>query len=184
MRNAVILFSLVLLLAAAAAADVHVKQIVRVDPYYDGGPAGGTSAETDLWFGTGEDRGDRSGRHRDIRPRGCAPLRDQSGRLDVLRDRAPGEPRLGPRRRLQGAARPLVLRRKRQADGGEEGDRREVVRRRAPTNNGTSSARTSMPNRKRRSGSRRTCRSTGSSSSICSLRSSRSRTTRTPTSRG
>jgi len=54
MRNAIVLFSLVLLMAAGAAADVHVKQIVRVDPYYDGGPQGGTSTETDLWFGKGK----------------------------------------------------------------------------------------------------------------------------------
>jgi hypothetical protein len=41
-------------MAAAATADVHVKQVVTVDPYYDGGPAGGTTSEIDLWFGGGK----------------------------------------------------------------------------------------------------------------------------------
>ena len=77
------------------------------------------------------------------------------------------------------AARPLVLRRERQADGRRRkrsaGDRAPPTR----TSSGSSSARTSSANRKRRSGSRRTCRSTGSFSSICSSRFSRSRTART-----
>jgi hypothetical protein len=49
-------FSLILmtLVTASASADVHVKQVVRVDPYYDGGPAGGTTAGIDLWFGGGK----------------------------------------------------------------------------------------------------------------------------------
>jgi hypothetical protein len=54
MRTAIVSFILIMLMAALAAADVHVKQIVKVDPYYDGGPAGGTTTETDLWFGAGK----------------------------------------------------------------------------------------------------------------------------------
>jgi hypothetical protein len=54
MRTAFVSFILVMLMAAGAAADFHVKQIVRVDPFYDGGPQGGTSAEMDLWFGGGK----------------------------------------------------------------------------------------------------------------------------------
>jgi len=54
MRTAIVSFVLATLMAAAAAADVHVKQVVRVDPYYDGGPSGGTTTEIDLWFGEGK----------------------------------------------------------------------------------------------------------------------------------
>ncbi len=54
MRIAIVSIFLVMLAAAGAAADVHVKQVVTVDPYYDGGPAGGTTTEIDLWFGGGK----------------------------------------------------------------------------------------------------------------------------------
>jgi hypothetical protein len=52
MRTSIVTFALTMLIAAGAAADHRVKQTIRVDPYYDGGPAGGTTTEIDLWFAT------------------------------------------------------------------------------------------------------------------------------------
>jgi hypothetical protein len=54
MRTAIVSFFVVSLMAAGAAADVLVKQVVRLEPYYDAVPQGGTDTAFDLWFGTGK----------------------------------------------------------------------------------------------------------------------------------